>query len=353
MYAYKVKKRKFSVVVRLFLALLVLPCTVFGGGEGVHVESLFAQARGMERRFQHQGLFFEDRMLEEYLGEILVKLALPEERQFYNLRVRILKSRVVNAFAAPDGTVYVTTGLLARLVNETQIAAVMVHELGHIVKNHTARSLLAEKERALMPASEPVRGRRRGRDAQPQIVERDAYARIFSSGIGIAGDAFQMYAHDYALDFEREADSLGLARLAAGGYMNDDADDNIARVHFKARFWNVILYEAGFALAAGDFELADMLIERLLAIGVCNAAALTMRGDMERFLAPRSTASVRWYEDALRCDPGNRGALLSMGFAHHSIGRPDACEYLGKYSEIAEDGVAIKMVRELLLGCEL
>jgi len=42
-----------------------------------------------------------------------------------------------NAFALPNGSIYVTTGLLALLDNESQLAAIIAHELTHVMRRHT------------------------------------------------------------------------------------------------------------------------------------------------------------------------------------------------------------------------
>ena len=42
-----------------------------------------------------------------------------------------------NAFALPNGSIYVTTGLLALMDNESQVAAIMAHEMTHIMRRHT------------------------------------------------------------------------------------------------------------------------------------------------------------------------------------------------------------------------
>jgi len=53
----------------------------------------------------------------------------------------IVRSTTPNAFALPNGSVYVTFGLLQIMKNETELANVMGHEVGHVENRHSAKQL--------------------------------------------------------------------------------------------------------------------------------------------------------------------------------------------------------------------
>jgi len=382
-------KRLFLIPVLALLSIMTItPCGAFAddpddSAEGVHVPSLIAQSNGMERRFLYQNLIFDEKDLADYLSEILEKLASPDERRRYRLRVRVLRSNEFNAFAAPNGTVFVCTGLLSRTVSEAQIAAVLAHELGHIVLEHTEKNLLEMKRQARALVLDDSR--------------RNPEALLLSDGIAgtIMGDAMRAAVAGYTEQIEREADSVALVRMAAAGYeppadfrgfinsIRDDAaeyagkqaynigkgqaaggvdtnagkdgagDDDIVRGYFNVKLGGVILYEVVTNLAAGRTDIVEQLLDRLLTVDSCDVAALIRRGDMERQLSPRSDAAIVWYERALACSPGNPAALRALGFAYHSIGRADmALGYLRRYCETATGAPDIKMARELLRQCE-
>jgi len=50
-------------------------------------------------------------------------------------------SHTMNAFAAPGGNIYITTGLLDKLENEAELAAVLAHEVAHVTRRHYARNI--------------------------------------------------------------------------------------------------------------------------------------------------------------------------------------------------------------------
>ncbi|MDR0331219.1 MAG: M48 family metalloprotease [Chitinispirillales bacterium] len=178
--------------------------------EGVHVPSLIAQSKGLERRFLYQNLIVDEKDLTDYLDDVLEKLVTPEEWKEHDFRVRILRSNAFNAFAAPDGTVYVCTGLLSRVESEAQIAAVLAHELAHVVNYHAEKNLLMLKERAWALAKASPKKQRR----------RDIDALILSDGVAgsVVGDALRLAVAGYVTQLELEADSVAVVRMSAAGY---------------------------------------------------------------------------------------------------------------------------------------
>jgi predicted Zn-dependent protease len=52
-------------------------------------------------------------------------------------KFRVARDPQPNAFALPNGSIYVTTGLMTLIDNESQLAAVLAHELTHVMRRHT------------------------------------------------------------------------------------------------------------------------------------------------------------------------------------------------------------------------
>ena len=55
----------------------------------------------------------------------------------------------LNAFALPGGKVGVFTGMLRIMANESQLATVLGHEVGHVNARHAAQRIVAENALAL------------------------------------------------------------------------------------------------------------------------------------------------------------------------------------------------------------
>lgn len=86
------------------------------------------------------GGLYRDSSLEAYLGRITSRLWQISERPHLPVRFQIQNISVPNAFALP-GYVAITRGLLSGLENEAQFAAVIGHEIGHVMARHTAQRL--------------------------------------------------------------------------------------------------------------------------------------------------------------------------------------------------------------------
>jgi predicted Zn-dependent protease len=76
-----------------------------------------------------------------YIKKIGNKLAssIPDNKTKFEFI--LLDSTEINAFAVPGGFVYITTGLMKVLQDEAQLATVLGHEMGHILKKHTVKAL--------------------------------------------------------------------------------------------------------------------------------------------------------------------------------------------------------------------
>ena len=78
--------------------------------------------------------------LNAYLSQVGRNLASYSARPEIVWTFGVLDSPAANAFSAPGGYVYVTTGLLKLIDNEAQLAGVLGHEIGHISGRHALKS---------------------------------------------------------------------------------------------------------------------------------------------------------------------------------------------------------------------
>ncbi len=88
---------------------------------------------------EKSGMIYTDHQLESYLFEIADKLH-RDRHTASGLRIRLIRDPSLNAFAFPDGTIYIHTGILARLDNEAQLAALLAHEMIHCLHGHSLRA---------------------------------------------------------------------------------------------------------------------------------------------------------------------------------------------------------------------
>ena len=79
---------------------------------------------------------YEDPNLQAYVEEVGYTIldVTPLERS--EVRFTVVDSEIVNAFALPEGNIYITRGLLAYLNSEAELAAILGHEISHLVERH-------------------------------------------------------------------------------------------------------------------------------------------------------------------------------------------------------------------------
>ena len=120
-----------------------------------------------------------------------------------------LNSQDFNAFAAPGGIVGVNRGVYLDLATESEIMAVLAHELAHLAQRHHYRGLknsqrLSTGTLATLAGVVAAIATRQGQAAQSLIMG------------GQAANATAALA--YSRDYEREADRIGVTALAGAGY---------------------------------------------------------------------------------------------------------------------------------------
>lgn len=148
---------------------------------------------------ENNQLYPEER-LQQYVRNIGERLLAhtPDAGKEYHFAV--LDSDQVNAFATGDAYVFVSRGLLAFLQSEDELAAVVGHEIGHVVARHMRKRRITEltgKSIGLISAIATGRG-----ELMRDVA--DPFTTILVSG--------------YGREMELEADRLGGEYMARAGY---------------------------------------------------------------------------------------------------------------------------------------
>jgi Zn-dependent protease with chaperone function len=99
----------------------------------------------LQTSYAIKDLFISGRLLyndpiSEYVEKVRREVTASDPQLASETKVFVVKSSVVNAFATNQGYLFITTGLLAQLENEAQLAFVLCHELIHYKKKHVIKA---------------------------------------------------------------------------------------------------------------------------------------------------------------------------------------------------------------------
>jgi predicted Zn-dependent protease len=83
----------------------------------------------------------QDPELNRYINVLGDSIAGLTSRKDLDWHFFIVDSKEVNAFAVPGGYVYVNRGLIERSDKMDEVAGVLGHEIGHVVRRHTVKQM--------------------------------------------------------------------------------------------------------------------------------------------------------------------------------------------------------------------
>ena len=342
--------------------LLVCACAVTDKSpvnEGLLVsddeKALWQQAIEEQRILNNSAMIYQDSQLEEYLNSVVHRLQprdLPEKLSF---KIVVIQDPYFNAFAFPNGVIYVHTGMLARIDNEAQLAALLAHEMSHTIHRHTLRAYRHMKENPGFVAS------------LQNTLARLAMVEELARFLGITGS---MAVTGYARELELEADTAGLDYLITAGYdpyealglfehlQQDIEAEQVKEPYFfgshpkiQARIDNVthllqskysdirggarnteifsrkvspiVLENARLELRSGRFAAARRSVEKYLCLHPSDARAHYLMGEIfrQRDTGQDAARALTHYQKAIIFDASYAEPHKAIGLIHYKKGQ--------------------------------
>src|SRR5216117_4064047 len=188
---------------------------------------LWAQAEKEEEQLQKKAKPYDDPLLDEYLGKIGDKL-LPDEVRAAGgpgFRFGVIRDPTLNAFAMPNGRIYIHTGLLSRLDNEAQLAMIVGHEMTHVTNRHALSFTRDAQNKQILftvlaiAASIGVAVAAGSRAGSGDYIGGAVLSQTANVVLGLGLQLAAIAAiNGYGRDLEREADAGGMENLVRAGY---------------------------------------------------------------------------------------------------------------------------------------
>jgi predicted Zn-dependent protease len=158
-----------------------------------------ATLREHQRILAAYGGVYNDPKLQALIERTVERLVAASERPDLHYKVTMLNSQSINAFALPTGQLYVTRGLIALANDESELASVLAHEMGHVVARHAAIREEQAKQAALV-----------GRVVSDVITDPEVGA------LALAKSKLALASFSRAQEFE--ADGIGIGIASRAGY---------------------------------------------------------------------------------------------------------------------------------------
>ena len=110
---------------------------------------LLKETNVIDQKLEKSGNVYEEPALNEYLSKLTQELLPPETPENVTWKFHVLSDAEVNAFAFPNGSIYIYAGLLAQLENESQLVSVLAHEIIHVRNRHSYQAFRSYRKKSL------------------------------------------------------------------------------------------------------------------------------------------------------------------------------------------------------------
>ncbi|EGN75057.1 Putative Zn-dependent protease [Idiomarina sp. A28L] len=203
-----------------------VPTIGTAGGAFMSVERERLYGEHYLREIRRIAPIVEDPVLKEYLNSVGNRLVRHADNVQYPFHFFWVRDDSINAFAFLGGNVGMHTGLLLEASDESEMAAVLAHEIAHVTQRHIARNMERMTAAAPLTIAQMLGGIVVG------LINPTLGMAVLSTGIAGA----QQRQINYTRQFEREADRVGMAALARAGYDPEGAPRFFTKLQSRYRY---------------------------------------------------------------------------------------------------------------------
>jgi predicted Zn-dependent protease len=173
----------------------------------------------MRSEVRASGAYLDDPEVNGYLNSLGQKLVAASPDVPWDFQFFAVNDPAINAFALPGGFVAVNTGLILLVQSESELAAVLAHEISHVTQHHAVRMLAAQQKSSILTMAGMALA----------ILAARSNPAVASAAIATAQASMLQFQLNFTRENEQEADRLGFQRLAAAGF------DTTAQATFMER----------------------------------------------------------------------------------------------------------------------
>ena len=223
----------------IFLISLLLTSTVvaqddqnlpdIGDSSGSLISPEFDRRLGSAflREVRRSARLIYDPEVEAYIESIGYRLATNSDSNQANFTFFVINDPMINAFAGPGGIIGINSGVILNSTNESELAAVIAHEIAHVTQRHLARTFERANKFSLPMAAAIIGAIILG----TQSPEAGAAALQSTIGLSVQDQI------NFTRANEKEADSIGMQLLARSGYDPEGMPGFFEKLQQGSRFY--------------------------------------------------------------------------------------------------------------------
>jgi predicted Zn-dependent protease len=266
----------------------------------------------MLRQMRALDMVVDDPLLDDYVNDLGYRLVASSDKPKEHFAFFIVKDPEINAFAAPGGYIAVNAGLMTITRDESELAGVVAHEIGHITQNHLQRAFEDSKKDAPLMALVLLGAIAAGASSR----SGDAPMAVLAGGQGLIAQK----SINFTRKDEIEADRVGIQTLAKAGF------DPNAMAGFFQRMQDVMSAGAGgedVPALLQTHPVTTMRISDAKARAGALIAAQKLRPSgsiMDKLQWEKSTAPIAFVKDPTTLfQPPARGHLDSYALMRERV----------------------------------
>lgn len=301
----------------LILLVFVILSSLFQNTGLAHASFTLEDEKKLGKEFyeklEKSHVLIHDQKINVYINELGNKVLSHSQKAPFDYRFSVIKSSAINAFATPGGYVYVNRGLINMVETESELSAVLAHEIAHVNARHIASIIEKSQKVGIATLAAILAGAFLGGGG-------DLSAAVMSFSLATATSLNLKYSREH----EEEADRLGMYYLVSAGYDSKAMLDMLKMMRKYEFYSNTI--PSYFLTHPGTDERISY-IDALLQTTYTHTGAKSIIGNFKRiqtvlmFGEKNLDVSLKYFKNELQKNQNDVDALYGIAMIQERLGQ--------------------------------
>lgn len=303
---------------RGFFCILIF-CLLFQTAALAHasftIEDEIKLGKEFYDKLNKSNVIIHDQKVNTYINQIGNKILAQSQKVPFDFRFSVINSSAINAFATPGGYVYLNRGLIDLVEKESELAAVVGHEIGHVNARHIASTIEKSQKIGIATLAAIIAGAFLGGGGEGTAAVT-AFTLASATSLNLK----------YSRENEEEADRLGMSYLVNAGY------DGKAMLNFLKSMRRYEFYSnsiPSYFLTHPGTEERISYLDALLHTSYTHKGEDSIIGNLKRiqtiltFKEKNLDSSLKHFQNILQKNQNDVDALYGIAVIQDKLGRTD------------------------------